>query len=128
MTPQPTPVRSLLQVKKRCRWLLTFTQQALAPVRGTADDPFGGAEVDANALGWALAVVTSRAFRTRGPGQVRRRGTDGCAAACGGEVLLAAGPLIRRPAAGEPAVCHVPSSMPAAGRHAPSDRHVQPQL
>lgn len=47
--------------------------QALGPLRGTDADPFEGAEVDANALGWALAVVTSRAFRTRGPGQVRRR-------------------------------------------------------
>jgi histone-lysine N-methyltransferase SETD3 len=62
-----------LQVKKRCRWLLSFTQQALAPVRGGAADPFAGAEVDANALGWALAVVTSRAFRTRGPNQVCAR-------------------------------------------------------
>ncbi|KAL4423246.1 hypothetical protein ABPG77_000038 [Micractinium sp. CCAP 211/92] len=57
------------QVKKRCRWLLSFTQQVLGPLRGTDKDPFGGAEVDANALGWALAVVTSRAFRTRGPNQ-----------------------------------------------------------
>ncbi|KAL4434341.1 hypothetical protein ABPG75_000782 [Micractinium tetrahymenae] len=57
------------QVKKRCRWLLSFTQQVLGPLRGTDRDPFEGAEVDANALGWALAVVTSRAFRTRGPGQ-----------------------------------------------------------
>lgn len=47
--------------------------QALGPLRGTDADPFEGAKVDANALGWALAVVTSRAFRTRGPGQVRRR-------------------------------------------------------
>lgn len=44
--------------------------QVLGPLRGTDRDPFEGAEVDANALGWALAVVTSRAFRTRGPGQV----------------------------------------------------------
>jgi histone-lysine N-methyltransferase SETD3 len=58
------------QVKRRCRWLLSFSQQALAPIRGSEADPFGGAEVDANALGWALAVVTSRAFRTRGPSQV----------------------------------------------------------
>lgn len=58
------------QVKKRCRWLLTFSQQALAPVRGNEQaDPFEAAEVDANGLGWALAVVTSRAFRTRGPNQ-----------------------------------------------------------
>jgi histone-lysine N-methyltransferase SETD3 len=31
-----------------------------------AEDPFDGVEIDANALGWALAAVTSRAFRTRG--------------------------------------------------------------
>ena len=73
-TPPPLPLTSPpVQVKKRCRWLLEFTQQALAPIRGdAARDPFGGAALDANALGWALAVVTSRAFRTRGPGQVRR--------------------------------------------------------
>lgn len=59
-----------MQVKKRCRWLLSFTQQTLQPISGTAADPFDGAEVDANALGWALAVVTSRAFRTRGLDQV----------------------------------------------------------
>ncbi|PRW59274.1 histone-lysine N-methyltransferase setd3 [Chlorella sorokiniana] len=57
------------QVKKRCRWLLSFTQQMLQPIRGGEKDPFDGADVDANALGWALAVVTSRAFRTRGPDQ-----------------------------------------------------------
>ena len=71
--PPPPAPRARAQVKKRCRWLLEFTQQALAPIRGdAARDPFGGAALDANALGWALAVVTSRAFRTRGPGQVRR--------------------------------------------------------
>ena len=69
----PGAIHPLLQVKKRCRWLLSFTQQALALVRGGAADPFAGAEVDANALGWALAVVTSRAFRTRGPNQVCAR-------------------------------------------------------
>jgi hypothetical protein len=42
------------QVKKRCRWLLGFARDVLAPIRGKAEDPFEGAEVDANALGWAL--------------------------------------------------------------------------
>ncbi|GAB4816663.1 hypothetical protein N2152v2_003709 [Parachlorella kessleri] len=55
------------RVKKRCRWLLAFSQQVLGPLQGTPQDPFEGATVDANALGWALGVVTSRAFRTRGP-------------------------------------------------------------
>jgi hypothetical protein len=56
------------QVKKRCRWLLTFAAgplakaAAAAPPAGEAP-PFGGASVDANALGWALAAVSSRAFR-----------------------------------------------------------------
>jgi hypothetical protein len=40
----------------------------LAPLPGTGADPFG-APVEINALGWALAVVSSRAFRTRGPSQ-----------------------------------------------------------
>lgn len=52
--------------------------QVLGPLRGTDKDPFEGAEVDANALGWALAVVTSRAFRTRGPNQVRPPPSPAC--------------------------------------------------
>jgi histone-lysine N-methyltransferase SETD3 len=38
------------QVKKRCRWLLSFTKEELEPIRGTDRDAFSG-EVDANALG-----------------------------------------------------------------------------
>lgn len=37
------------QVKKRCRWLLQFSQGPLAQQGG--DDPLHGADVDANALG-----------------------------------------------------------------------------
>ncbi|GIL70677.1 hypothetical protein Vretimale_3773 [Volvox reticuliferus] len=55
------------QVQKRCRWLFTFSQQVLAKLPGTPGDPFGGVTVDINAMGWALACVSSRAFRTRGP-------------------------------------------------------------
>ncbi|KAG2482949.1 hypothetical protein HYH03_018174 [Edaphochlamys debaryana] len=55
------------QVKKRCKWLYEFSTQVLAPLPGSPADPFGGARVDINALGWALACVSSRAFRTRGP-------------------------------------------------------------
>ncbi|EFJ43131.1 hypothetical protein VOLCADRAFT_106928 [Volvox carteri f. nagariensis] len=55
------------QVQKRCRWLHTFSQQVMAKLPGSPEDPFGGVTVDINALGWALACVTSRAFRTRGP-------------------------------------------------------------
>ncbi|KAL4519701.1 hypothetical protein Ndes2526B_g01726 [Nannochloris sp. 'desiccata'] len=58
------------QVKRRCRWLLSFATEILAPIRGDPlKDPFNGVEIDANALGWALAAVTSRAFRTKGPDQ-----------------------------------------------------------
>ncbi|KIY97203.1 hypothetical protein MNEG_10760 [Monoraphidium neglectum] len=57
------------QVKKRCRWLHRFSTDALAPLAGTAADPFGGVRVDINSLGWGLAAVTSRAFRVRGPSQ-----------------------------------------------------------
>lgn len=71
------PCVPAIQVKKRCRWLLSFTQQTLRPISGSEKDPFDGADVDANALGWALAVVTSRAFRTRGPDQVRGRSSWG---------------------------------------------------
>ncbi len=55
------------QVQKRCRWLFSFSKQVLGQLPGTAEDPFGGVLVDINALGWALACVSSRAFRTRGP-------------------------------------------------------------
>lgn len=101
------------QVKRRGRWLSRFSQDVLAKLPGTADDPFGGVTVDINSLGaslasdvrcpmriaqsprkalgrscfsamyacvmclaefpgppaagWALAVVTSRAFRVAGP-------------------------------------------------------------
>ena len=55
------------QVKRRCRWLLGFANDVLTPLRGTPADPFQETNIDANALGWALAAVTSRAFRVRGP-------------------------------------------------------------
>lgn len=54
------------QVKKRCKWLYDFSQ-VLAKLPGTPADPFSGAVMDINALGWSLAAVSSRAFRTRGP-------------------------------------------------------------
>ncbi|GFR48096.1 hypothetical protein Agub_g9781, partial [Astrephomene gubernaculifera] len=57
------------QVKKRCKWLYDFSQQVLSKLPGTPEDPFGGVPIDINALGWAMACVTSRAFRTRGPAQ-----------------------------------------------------------
>ncbi|KAG2438459.1 hypothetical protein HYH02_010913 [Chlamydomonas schloesseri] len=55
------------QVKKRCKWLYEFSTDVLAKLPGSPEDPFGGVAVDINALGWALAAVSSRAFRTRGP-------------------------------------------------------------
>mmetsp|Transcript_24988 Transcript_24988/g.54325 ORF Transcript_24988/g.54325 Transcript_24988/m.54325 type:complete len:401 (+) Transcript_24988:697-1899(+) len=55
------------QVKKRCKWLYEFSQNNLAKLPETPEDPFSGVKVDINALGWALACVTSRAFRVRGP-------------------------------------------------------------
>ncbi|DBA78761.1 TPA: hypothetical protein ACH3X1_008667 [Trebouxia sp. C0004] len=57
------------QVQMRCQWLLHFAREALQPLPGTDADPFSGTLIDANALGWALAVVTSRAFRVGGPSQ-----------------------------------------------------------
>eukprot|EP00238_Polyblepharides_amylifera_P004963 CAMPEP_0196590656 /NCGR_PEP_ID=MMETSP1081-20130531/67159_1 /TAXON_ID=36882 /ORGANISM="Pyramimonas amylifera, Strain CCMP720" /LENGTH=480 /DNA_ID=CAMNT_0041913811 /DNA_START=44 /DNA_END=1486 /DNA_ORIENTATION=- len=53
------------QVGKRCKFLISFAAE-LASIRGKPEDPFK-MDVDANALGWALAAVSSRAFRTRGP-------------------------------------------------------------
>ncbi|KAG2433661.1 hypothetical protein HXX76_008032 [Chlamydomonas incerta] len=57
------------QVKKRCKWLYEFSTDVLAKLPGSPDDPFNGVAVDINALGWAMAAVSSRAFRTRGPTQ-----------------------------------------------------------
>mmetsp|Transcript_40794 Transcript_40794/g.73307 ORF Transcript_40794/g.73307 Transcript_40794/m.73307 type:complete len:565 (-) Transcript_40794:260-1954(-) len=58
----------IAQVTKRCRFLVDFAGKELAGVvNDEARDPFSGQIVDANAFGWALAVVTSRAFRTKGP-------------------------------------------------------------
>lgn len=59
------PVSS--QIIKRCSWLMEFSLHDLKEVRDTCDDPFDGVHIDANALGWALAAVTSRAFRPGGP-------------------------------------------------------------
>ncbi|KAG2411091.1 uncharacterized protein HKW66_Vig0017560 [Vigna angularis] len=58
----------LHQVNKRCRFLLDFEQEvkrALASVKPDSH-PFGGQEVDASSLGWAMSAVSSRAFRLYG--------------------------------------------------------------
>lgn len=58
----------LYQVNKRCRFLLDFEKE----VKHTLDSikpenhPFGGQTVDASSLGWAMAAVSSRAFRLHG--------------------------------------------------------------
>lgn len=54
------------QVKKRCRWMYDFSKDVLSQLPGSSADPYGGTAIDINALGWAFASVTSRAFRTRG--------------------------------------------------------------
>nr|XP_027191876.1 histone-lysine N-methyltransferase setd3 isoform X2 [Cicer arietinum] len=58
----------LHQVNKRCRFLLDFEQQVKRALVGLAPDkhPFGGQEVDASSLGWAMSAVSSRAFRLHG--------------------------------------------------------------
>ncbi|XP_038876214.1 uncharacterized protein LOC120068497 isoform X2 [Benincasa hispida] len=58
----------LYQVNKRCRFLLDFEKE----VKRTLDSikpenhPFCGQTVDASSLGWAMAAVSSRAFRLYG--------------------------------------------------------------
>jgi len=52
------------QVKRRCRWLHGYGSRHLETDAARA--AFGGARVDVGALGWALAAVTSRAFRLGG--------------------------------------------------------------
>eukprot|EP00798_Chlamydomonas_sp_ICE-L_P020881 gene20881-27724_t len=64
------------QIKKRCRWLFDFSKVLAKLPETPAADPYQGVAVDLNALvgrmyvlfvGWAMACITSRAFRTRGP-------------------------------------------------------------
>ncbi|PNX99950.1 histone-lysine N-methyltransferase setd3-like protein [Trifolium pratense] len=58
----------LHQVNKRCRFLLDFEQQVKRALVGLTPDkhPFGGQEVDASSLGWAMSAVSSRAFKLHG--------------------------------------------------------------
>ncbi|KAK7320074.1 hypothetical protein RJT34_04805 [Clitoria ternatea] len=55
----------LHQVNKRCRFLLDFEQEVKRALANLTPDkhPFGGQEVDASSLGWAMSAVSSRAFR-----------------------------------------------------------------
>lgn len=56
------------QVNKRCRFLLDFEQKVKHALVGLTPDkhPFGGQEVDASSLGWAMSAVSSRAFKLHG--------------------------------------------------------------
>ncbi|KAI5083702.1 hypothetical protein GOP47_0003445 [Adiantum capillus-veneris] len=53
------------QVKKRCRALLDLAKEVETVLSklGTDQQPFGGQEVNASSLGWAMAAVSSRAFQ-----------------------------------------------------------------
>lgn len=57
----------LHQVNKRCRFLLDFEKEVKDFVANVKPDehPFGGQEIDASSLGWAMSAVSSRAFRLR---------------------------------------------------------------
>ncbi|XP_019422532.1 PREDICTED: histone-lysine N-methyltransferase setd3-like isoform X1 [Lupinus angustifolius] len=58
----------LHQVNKRCRFLLDFEQEIKRALVNLTPDkyPFGDQEVHASSLGWAMAAVSSRAFRLYG--------------------------------------------------------------
>ncbi|KAL9667220.1 hypothetical protein QQ045_001570 [Rhodiola kirilowii] len=58
----------LYQVNKRCRFLLEFANEVKVALDNVMDDhhPFGGQDVDASSLGWAMSAVSSRAFRLHG--------------------------------------------------------------
>ncbi|OMO60691.1 hypothetical protein CCACVL1_23950 [Corchorus capsularis] len=58
----------LYQVNKRCRFLLEFDQEVKNALKNLkpSEHPFGGQDVDASALGWAMSAVSSRAFRLYG--------------------------------------------------------------
>ncbi len=52
-------VRCSEQVKKRCRWLLSFSSEHLSALPGSPADPFLGTPVDANILGAILWIPCS---------------------------------------------------------------------
>lgn len=56
------------QVNKRCRFLLEFEQEVKNALKNLkpSEHPFGGQDVDASSLGWAMSAVSSRAFRLYG--------------------------------------------------------------
>ncbi|XWS34440.1 hypothetical protein CRYUN_Cryun21dG0038800 [Craigia yunnanensis] len=58
----------LYQVNKRCRFLLEFEQELKKALKNLkpSEHPFGGQDVDASSLGWAMSAVSSRAFRLYG--------------------------------------------------------------
>ncbi|KAK1419878.1 hypothetical protein QVD17_29298 [Tagetes erecta] len=58
----------LYQVNKRCRFLLDFEKEVRREVEDVKlqNHPFGGRDVDASSLGWAMSAVSSRAFRLHG--------------------------------------------------------------
>ncbi|KAJ0987236.1 hypothetical protein J5N97_005592 [Dioscorea zingiberensis] len=56
------------QVNKRCRFLLEFEKAVKLILENLTlkDHPFGGQDVNSSSLGWAMASVSSRAFRLHG--------------------------------------------------------------
>ncbi|KAK6122415.1 hypothetical protein DH2020_043857 [Rehmannia glutinosa] len=58
----------LHQVNKRCRFLLEFEKLMKNELDNVKLDghPFGGQDIDASSLGWAMSAVSSRAFRLYG--------------------------------------------------------------
>lgn len=55
-------------MNKRCRFLLDFEKEVNCSLENLKPDdhPFGGRNVDASSLGWAMSAVSSRAFRLHG--------------------------------------------------------------
>ncbi|KAL6566327.1 hypothetical protein OROGR_001942 [Orobanche gracilis] len=58
----------LHQVNKRCRFLLEYEKLMKNKLENVKldDHPFGGQDIDASSLGWAMSAVSSRAFRLYG--------------------------------------------------------------
>lgn len=56
------------QVNKRCRFLLDFEKEVKNALSDLSmkDHPFGGQDINASSLGWAMSAVSSRAFRLYG--------------------------------------------------------------
>ena len=54
----------MLKQSERNKFLIEFTNEALLPLYRSKKDPFSNHKLSVDALGWAFAAASSRAFRS----------------------------------------------------------------